>query len=325
MFAKRRTLRLEGSVEFKLPMLLPSFSSKGFPKVQKLFKACEEYISDEVLVSAYDVFYKKIAPPFDFASVIFLDSGGYEVSKDADLSEIYEGDHVGKEWSLQIYTKLVKTWRSLSPTVFVSYDHPKHRTTTRDQIARARKLKLPRGNHGRSLLIKPETEAATRVQLEQIIPTINLMKDFAVIGVTEKEMGNSILGRMLNIARLRLALDAHHIDKPIHIFGSLDTISTYLFFLAGADIFDGLTWLRYAFVDGDTIYRHSFGATQMPLNVNSDIVEGRCWSNNYQYMQQMRLNMIKHVNDGEFKHFGKHHDLIRSAYQTMCAELAGER
>jgi hypothetical protein len=45
----------------------------------------EEYISDEVLVSAYDLHYKQLEPGFDFASLIFLDSGGYEASKDAEI------------------------------------------------------------------------------------------------------------------------------------------------------------------------------------------------------------------------------------------------
>ena len=34
-----------------------------------------------MLVSAYDLHYKAIEPPFDFASFLFLDSGGYEASK----------------------------------------------------------------------------------------------------------------------------------------------------------------------------------------------------------------------------------------------------
>src|SRR5580704_18024590 len=103
MLAKRRTVRLGNATELRTPLLLPSFSSKGFPKVQKIIKACEEYISDEILVSAYDVSYGTLSPEFDFASAIFLDSGGYEASRDADLSEIYEGDHVGKEWSPERY------------------------------------------------------------------------------------------------------------------------------------------------------------------------------------------------------------------------------
>lgn len=324
MLAKKRTVRLGNSTELRTPILLPSFSSKGFPKIQKILRASEEYIANEILVSAYDISHGILSPEFDFASAIFLDSGGYEASRDADLSEVYEGEHVVKDWSAEMYQKVVQDWTSASPTVFVSFDHPKHRTDTREQIERARKLALPAGEHARSLLLKPESEGAIRLHLDQITPHLARMKDFSAIGVTEKEIGNSILNRMLNVARLRKALDKHYASMPIHVFGSLDTISTYLFFLAGADIFDGLTWLRYAFSEGDTLYRHSYGALKLPINVNSDIVEGRCWSNNYQYMQQMQLNMMKHANDEKFEHFGKHHDLIRSAYQEMCAVLAGD-
>jgi hypothetical protein len=324
MFAKRRIIRLGSATELKTPLLLPSFSSKGFPKVQKIIQACQEYIADEILVSAYDISHGTLAPNFDFSSTIFLDSGGYEASKDADLSEIYEGDHISKDWSPERYIEVVKNWTSTSSTVFVSFDHPKFRTDTKEQIERARQLILPSGEHARSFLLKPESPDSIRVRLDRIIPHLSRLKDFAIIGVTEKEIGYSILTRMLNVARLRKALDRHYPDIPIHVFGSLDTISTYLFFLAGADIFDGLTWLRYAFSDGDTIYRHSYGALRLPITVNSDVVEGRCWSNNYQYMQQMQLNMKKHLNDGDFKHFGKHHEVIKSAYLEMCAELAGD-
>ncbi|OKO67858.1 hypothetical protein AC629_42465, partial [Bradyrhizobium sp. NAS80.1] len=201
---------------------------------------------------------------------------------------------------------------------------PKYRIDTKDQIERARKLAIPSGEHARAILFKPEGEKGIRLHLDRITPHLGRLRDFAVVGVTEKEIGDSILTRMANVARLRKALDKHYPDLPIHIFGSLDTISTYLFFLAGADVFDGLTWLRYAFSEGDTLYRHSYGALKLPISINSDIVEGRCWSNNYQYMRQMRLNMLKHINDGSFEHFGKHDDLIRSAYQEMCAEIAGD-
>ncbi|WP_210338413.1 hypothetical protein [Bradyrhizobium genosp. L] len=275
-------------------------------------------------MSAYDISYGVISPEFEFASAIFLDSGGYEASKDADLSEIYDGEHVAKEWSPEKYAQVVEGWTSNSPTVFVSFDHPKHRTNTQAQIERAQQLILPPGEHARSILLKPESEGSIRLHLDHIAPHITRLKDFAVVGVTEKEIGNSILTRMVNVARLRKLLDRQYANMPIHVFGSLDTISTYLFFLAGADIFDGLTWLRYAFSNGDTIYRHSYGALNLPISINSDIVEGRCWSNNYQYMRQMQLNMLKHVSDGDFGHFGKHHELIKSAYQEMCAMLLGD-
>ncbi len=322
MIAKRRPLRV-GDLDIRTPLLLPSFSSKGFPKVSKILRTMEEYIADELLVSAYDVYYGEIDPPFDFSSLIFLDSGGYEASKENELSETFEGEHIPRIWTYELYLQVVSQWRSLSPTIFVSYDHPKQRMLIADQIARAKEIPLPVGNHGRSLLIKPETEDSKRLHLDRITPSLRYASGFSVIGITEKEIGNSLLSRMLNVARLRVELDKVLPDIPIHVFGSLDTISTYLYYLAGADIFDGLTWLRYAFHDGDTIYRHSFGAMNLPITTNSDVVEGRCWSNNYQYMQEMRLNMIKFSVDGNFEHFGKHSSLIKRAYQSMSAELVG--
>lgn len=324
MLARRRTLRIGDAPPVSTPLLLPSFSSKGFPKVASTLKAMEEYISEEVLISAYDLHYASIKPPFDFASTIFVDSGGYEASKDSELSETYEADHLVKEWTPEMYARLVAGWSSTSPTVFVSFDHPKHRQAIADQVARAKLLKLPNKNSSRALLIKPESELSKRLHLNKIIPVIREMTDFAVIGVTEKEIGISVLDRMINIARLRLELDRHFKDLPIHIFGSLDTLSSYLYFLAGADIFDGLTWLRYAFSDGDTIYRHAFGTLTLPISTNSEIVEGRCWSHNYQYMREMRLNMRKFTVDGNFEHFGKHHARIRAAYESMNAELVGD-
>jgi hypothetical protein len=323
MLASRRFLRIGSAPPIKTPLLLPSFSSKGFPNVAKILQTMEEYISDEVLVSAYDIYNNHIKPPFDFASAIFLDSGGYEASKEIELSDTYEKEYSGREWSLDRHQQVLAEWKSNSPTVCVSYDHPNDRVPTGQQIARAKAMVLPPGNSARALLIKPESETSKRLHLENILPTVKQMTGFAVVGVTEKEIGNSTLSRMINVAKLRKDLDVHHPGLPIHVFGSLDTISTFLYFLAGADIFDGLTWLRYAFSNGDTVYRHHFGALSLPITTNSDIVEGRCWTNNYQSMQEMRLSMIKFAADGRFEHFGKHHDSLKRAYDAMIAELGG--
>jgi hypothetical protein len=239
------------------------------------------------------------------------------------LSETFEGEHIPKDWTPDMYAQVVANWSSDSPTVFVSFDHPKHRQSVADQITRAKSLTMPNSVSSRSLLIKPESAASKRIRLDKVVPSVRDMTGFSVIGVTEKEIGNSVLDRMLNIARLRTEIDNHFNNLPIHIFGSLDTLSTYLYFLAGADIFDGLTWLRYAFSDCDTIYRHNFGALTLPITTNSEIVEGRCWSHNYQYMQQMRLNMRRFASDGNFEVFGKYHKQIKAIYETMAAELSG--
>lgn len=52
---------------------------------------------------------------------------------------------------------------------------------------------------------------------------------FHALGVTEKELGGNFKERMINIARIRKALNGVGLENmPIHIFGSLDTVSTPL-------------------------------------------------------------------------------------------------
>lgn len=324
MHAKRRKLKL-GQFEVRTPLLLPSFSSKGFPRVAETLKAMEEYISDEILVSAYDLHHRHVKQSLDFASLVFLDSGGYEAAKEYELSETFERAHCpDQSWSSKDHNCIIQNWSCKSPTVFVSFDIPTNRAKTAAQIADAKKLPIPIGNNGCALLLKPESKDAKRLHLENVLPLIPDMRDFSVIGVTEKEIGKSLFDRMKNISLIRSELSKRGLETPIHVFGSLDTMSSYLYFISGADIFDGLTWLRYAFFDGDTIYRHAYGFQNLPITTNSDIVEARCWSNNLQYMQDMKLAMIRFEADRNFAHFGKHGAKIDDASQIVTAELKGE-
>ena len=78
---------------------------------------------------------------------------------------------------------------------------------------------------------------------------------FDVVAITEKGLGESPIDRMAAIARLRRALDEANCRMPIHVFGSLDPLSICLYAMAGAEIFDGLTWLRYVFVKDDKTFK----------------------------------------------------------------------
>lgn len=321
LFPSKRKIIFEGGPTFETPILLPSFSSKGFPNVQKILTTMEETISDEILVSAYDIFHKKIQTNFDFATLIFLDSGGYEASKDLELSDTYGAEHVPSSWTYEDFLTVVDNWDSLSPTIFVSFDHPKFRLPVPDQISRAKELPERGDKTARCLLLKPETSKAIRLPIDKIVGHAREFAEFDLIGVTEKEVGGSPLERMKNIAKLRLSLKEVGLDTPIHVFGALDTVSSYAYFLSGADVFDGLSWLRYAFHEGDTMYRHAFGMITLPLDTKSDIVEGRCWTHNYQYMREMRLEMLRFLQANDFTLFGKYGELIESAGMSLKAEL----
>jgi hypothetical protein len=73
-----------------------------------------------MLVSAYDLHYRNIEAPFDFASVVFLDSGGYEASKDTDLSDLSDRKYIPGTWSQDLHEQTLAGWNSRVPTVIVS-------------------------------------------------------------------------------------------------------------------------------------------------------------------------------------------------------------
>lgn len=324
MLARRRTIRIDGVEAERTPLLVPSFSSKGFPDAAKVVATTSEVIDGPALVSAYDLWHEKITPPFDFATLLFLDSGGYEASKDVELSDVGDRDHAPLPWSREQHEAVLETWAPAVPSVLISYDHPSERLTVAEQIERARALAPGRTGIGREILLKPETRDQRFLQMDPLLlpKHIRALGDFDVVGVTEKEIGNSLLGRMRNIARLRRAMDSVGLDQtPIHVFGSLDTVSTPLYFLAGADIFDGLTWLRYAFHQGLTLYRHNYAALDLGLDTKAHVVDGRCWFNNYYRMKEMELEMRRFLNGGDFGCFQYHSDLFRKAHESLLEAL----
>jgi len=321
MLAKRRSLRFNGGEVERTPLLVPSFSSKGFPDIDKILSYSSEIIEGATLVSAYDLHFRHIKPPFDFSSLIFLDSGGYEASKDSDLSDYGEKEHVPREWKREFHEAQLEKWSSKVPVVFISYDHPKERLPVAEQIERARTMAPGRSSIMREILLKPETEGHNYIPVVEIIKNIEQLKEFDVIGVTEKEIGNSILARMKNIAKLRRALDEVDSNIPIHIFGSLDTVTTPMYFLAGADIFDGLTWLRFAFHEGQTIYKHNYGALKLGISTTAHLVDGRCWNSNYYYIKDMELEMRRFLNEQDFSCFKYHKELFHDAVQNVLEEV----
>jgi hypothetical protein len=319
ILAERRELKFADGASLRTPILIPSFSSR-IPKVEKIFRASEEFISGPILISAYDVKHRLLNPPFDFGNAIFLDSGGYEASIDSDLSDVSNLPPQGKDWTESEHLSVLAAWQSKVPTVIISYDHPKVRLPLPKQISAALELALPK-NSLREILIKPETEAQNFIQPESIRKHIHSLSKFDVIGVTEKEIGNSVLERMQHIAIMRLALNKAGIGTPIHVFGSLDAITTLFYFVAGADIFDGLTWLRYAFKDGRTLYRQDFGITDLGIGTKFPLVEALCWARNYQYMQEMELEMRRFLKDHDFGVFKYHSQIIRAAFENVEEEM----
>ena len=327
MLAGRFELKIGNKVIGETPMLVPAFSSKFEPAIGSIIKQMPEYINGPILISAYDVYYKditKIKVPITFCSLLFLDSGGYEVSQDRDLADIVHDNYKPKEWNKEKYLSVLDNWSYKRPTVIVSYDHPQNKYSTGRQIKIAKSWFKDRKNVLSEILIKPEPRNKM-VSIDHIIENVELLNYFDIVGFTEKELGRSIIERMENITRTRIAMREKDVSRPIHIFGSLDMLSTPLYFIAGADIFDGLTWLRYGYVNGLSIYEQNFGLiTALPLDSTDVYTRGRRVVFNLDELAKLRQKMANYLVDGDLKkleQFKSHAGLFRNAFDALRSRL----
>src|SRR5271157_2676433 len=254
MFARRSKIHMGSQIVAETPLLLPSFSSKGFPQVAKIMKLMGEFITGPILVSGYDIYYKAVPQKITFSELIFLDSGGYEARCEHDLSETYGKLHKPKPWNRRFHESALKNWSSKWPTIAVTYDSPTQFQKFGGQVKAAKEFKTNHPNFLWELLLKPVTKKDEFIGLEKVLGHVHQLREFAVVGMTEKEIDASLFGAMKKIARLRAAMDAADVHTPIHIFGSLDPLTSVLYFIAGAEIFDGLTWLRFGYHEGRTMY-----------------------------------------------------------------------
>src|SRR5437867_4417475 len=103
MLARRSKIYLGSQVVAETPLLLPSFSRKGFPQVAKIMKLMGEFITGPILISAYDIYHKEITKKITFSELIVLDSGGYEARSEHDFSEAYGKLHKPKSWTRRFH------------------------------------------------------------------------------------------------------------------------------------------------------------------------------------------------------------------------------
>lgn len=323
MLAAQRTLHVNGKTLSETPLLIPSFSSKGFPQLSDIVRISSEYITQCALVSAYDVHYEHLRDaPLTFPGFWILDSGGFEAGTTEELSELYYSTPKPKAWNPEFLRAVLDTWNPGVPTVAVSYDNPARRVSMEAQIDEA--LALFQGRHfGKELLVKPETENQERVKTYRVIENIERLRNFDVLGFTEKELGHSLFQRVKNIAEIRRALDDAKLHIPIHVFGTLDMVSTPLYFLAGADIFDGLTWLRFAYREGQAIYMRDLAALEpqhFGSRINDIDVRPKVLWGNLQEIWALGHSMKMFLKARDFSLFKYHGDFFRRTLEEADVE-----
>jgi hypothetical protein len=339
MQARTTILKHPSGIELQTPLLVSSFSSKGFrffeersklkSEVVELVKQAAEYLSETVLLSAYDLKYyfpsaSKLRDFRFFPHVVFIDSGGYETIDDYDFSESYKHPIIKNEWNTALHKEVIDLWPEYYPAIIVSYDNGNERRHSLiQQIDRANKFFSQYPNHLNDFLIKPGKKG-DKLNIREIIENVSLLKKFNIIGLTEKELGESIVERMHNIKKIRMAMDQVNNLAPLHIFGNLDPLTSALYFIAGAEIFDGLTWLRFAFFEGKSVYLQNFDALKNRIHEKDYLNYRASLYENLIYMRNLQSEMKSFVKEFNDKPDDKAFDSFRfvakdilNAYKAM--------
>ncbi len=308
------------------PLLVPAFSSRADPYIQRILKFMKEYIVDPILISAYDVYYKRSMKNITCPNAIFLDSGGYECSKGFDISEVYYLKNKPKKWNIKLYREVLNFWPRNIPTIAICYDHDKKGKSINEQISLAKNIFRGESYFLSDILLKPENkEEFAIIEVDSVINQLDSLKDFDIIGFTEKEIGDSLLDRMTNIAKLRIAMGKANMNKPIHIFGSLDPISAPLYFVSGADIFDSLTWIRFSYFKGMTIYQNNYAVLKQYLEYKTDRLISQYYVDNINSLKTLQMQMKKYISTGgNFEVFEFNSHSIERAYQALKTRIGEE-
>lgn len=342
--ARSRVLRHPQGGQLKTPLLIPSFSSKGFAvacrsnRSKKLISECSQYlqvfanrIDKAFLVSAYDLHHQLLDPAKDLKprrfkdslwenpKMLFVDSGLYEQREGSDSHEPLQEMRLPNEWTEDDFLKFVKTLPVDAPIALVNWDQY---DSYRVQIDSAQAFFSSHKSFLSVFLLKPEKEKKFH-RISKLADDASRLAAFDVIAVTEKELGDSLIERMANVARLRDLLDREEVEKPIHVFGALDPLHTPLFFAAGAEIFDGLSWLRYLWSDGVAIHRASLSVLGGHLNKGHQQAVEIAQAQSLDMIEKLERRLKNFIkDDGDWSVFGEQREnALEDAFLDMESTL----
>jgi len=230
------------------PLLVPAFSSSVFGIydsekmhiIGDLFKILKKRLKSALLLSAFDIYY-------EYVDKNEIDSGMYE-------KDCYTKSGKNVDWSYQKYLTVLDSVKPTPLCVLVNYDKENN---IKEQISEAEKFFDRYPNCIKDFLYKPKRKKRF-VNVDDLIKNIDELNKFDILGIAEKELGPSPQKRCENLLKIRSALNSIDSSKPIHLFGCLDFLSILSFFCCGADIFDGLSWLRYGYYEKVSIYVNNY-------------------------------------------------------------------
>jgi len=322
-----------------LPCLTPSFSSKGFALVQNqpgetgysevdyALQACGNTLGHSVLLSAYDLHHKLIPSAlsvFDKQRFILLDSGGYELSATPDTTDPTSLPSTPKKFDRKAHYAVLRSIPPEVKLIVTNYDWDMRGQPCSIQISKAEEFfaEFPLAIH--DFLLKPINKDLY-ICVDNLRQHLNSLKDFKIVGVTEKELGRELKDRLAKLVKLRELLDELDDPPAIHVWGGLDPLITPLYFIAGAQIFDGVSWLRYAYINGLATYRDVFSILLTGLDVPIAVAQAAMVRHNLQQLAilENRLTRFAESSEADFTLFPWYQDEYRTIFARLEERRAG--
>jgi len=267
------------------PLLVPSFSSAVGFGVKDILHKLKDQLTIASLVSAFDLWYENIdVEDIWYSKSVFIDSGVYE--------NVILNKNSPRAWSLEMYENSLNRMQMLHDPILVNYDRI---AKLREQTSAARTFFAKYHFAKKDFLFKRSREDDQAIDLNELTQNINEVRDFDIIGVTEKEIGRSMVARCQTILSIRLALNGIGSNLPIHVFGCLDPLSILAYFFCGADIFDGLIWLRHGFYQNVALHPRNFTLINKQWEAYDDIPAASMLVANLMTLNQLMFLMRRIV------------------------------
>ena len=286
--------RMIKKLEVPTPLVIPSFSSRGFSEVSDIYKVMKYRLYGVCLVSASDIAENKISDDVtDAANFVIIDSGLFENGQ--ETSDVTFNTLPPRNvWPRRRYHETLCRIGNRTNTAMVNYDQ---RTSVERQIERASEDFACVPDAASDFLIKPETLGVT-VNIPAIADHTPDLRRFDIIGVTACETGNSFLSRCSAIVTLRDILSESSMETPVHVFGAISPCEILTYFFCGADIFDGLNWLRMAYRDHGIISFEDAAIEETKWNrKDRDLLLGE-WTNNLRVLYRLQESMRRYADSG---------------------------
>lgn len=326
VIGRKRTLSLPDGSELQTPLLVPSVSSsrsnpleidgKQRSYVAITLDALRSELTQTLLVSALDLARELLFEAEDLLAgagdtifsgprLLIIDSGCYE---ERDQSEWSPEDHNA------LIARLPES--SVGNVAFVNFDRA---SAYSEQISSAQDQLGGHEKRVKICLLKPPEDARAH-NLEALTAHVRSLQFADVVGVAEKDLGETLGDRLRGVKKIRQMLDDGGLgEKPLHLFGGLDPVLSPFYFAAGADIFDGLTWMQYSYRDGLGCYSEAVSILDGDLAHRTAVRELHRCQRNLLVLRNVQDNMRLLAAGSDWSDLGEHGARIRQAFRQAAS------